>query len=170
MEGTSEELGKREGIALVPVRRRDKEIRDLWEIEKILRKAFVCRIALCEEDKPYCVPMVYCYEGGVIYLHSAKEGRKLDVLRRNNKVCFEVEMDVEVVTEGKPCYWTLRYRSVLGRGRAYIVEDPNEKRKALECMVDRVSPGYRYHFTEEELESVVVIRIEVEELSGKVSE
>ncbi len=170
MEGTSEEPSKRGKIALIPVRRKDKEIRDLRETEEILRKALVCRIALCEGDRPYCVPMIYCYDRGVMYLHSAKEGKKLEVLRKNNRICFEVEVDVEVVTEGKPCSWTFRYRSVVGRGKAYIVEDSNEKRKALECMVERVSPGYRYRFTDEELESVVVIRIEVEELSGKVSE
>ncbi len=169
MEGTSK--GPVNGkIALIPVRRKDKEIRDLREIEEILGKALVCRIALCEGNRPYCVPMMYCYDRGVMYLHSAKEGKKLEVLRENNRICFEVEVDVEVVTEGKPCSWTFRYRSVVGRGKAYIVEDLNEKRKALECMVERVSPGYRYRSTDEELESVVVIRIEVEELSGKVSE
>ncbi len=169
MGETAGRSGKREGITLTPMRRRDKEIKDLGEIEEILRSALVCRIALCDGNRPYCVPMIYCYDRGVMYLHSAKEGKKLEVLGRNNRICFEVEMDVDVVREGKPCAWTLRYKSVVGRGRAYIVEDPNEKRKALECLVERVSPGYEYHFSDDEVESVVVIRIEVEEVSGKVS-
>ncbi|MDK2383606.1 MAG: pyridoxamine 5'-phosphate oxidase family protein, partial [Candidatus Korarchaeota archaeon] len=84
------------------MRRKDKEIRDLEEIEEILRRAFVCRIALCEDDRPYCVPMIYCYKEGAIYLHSAKEGKKLEVLKKNNRICFEVEMDVGLVTEGRP--------------------------------------------------------------------
>ncbi len=157
-------------IALTSVRRGDKEIGDLEEIERILKEAFICRIAMCEGDRPYCVPMIYCYEGGRIYLHSAKEGKKLEVLKANNRVCFEVETGVEVVRKGKPCSWTLRYRSVVGRGRAHIVEDLEEKRRALECILERVSPGYRYEFSEEEIGSVIVIRIDVEELSGKASE
>ncbi len=64
----------------------------------------------------------------------------------------------------------MRYRSVVGRGRAYLVEDPEEKRRALECLVERVPPGYKYHFTDEKVRSVAIIRVELDELSEKVSE
>ncbi len=90
-------------ITLAPVRRRNKKIGNLEEVERIPKGAFICRIAMCEGDRPYCVPMICCYKGGRIYLHSAKEGKKLEVLKANNRVCFEVETGVEVVRKGKPC-------------------------------------------------------------------
>jgi len=155
----------------VIVRRKDKEIRDRTEIEEILQEARVCRIGLCDGSVPYCVPMSYCYRDGVIYLHSATEGRKLDILRRNNIVCFEVDTGVELIMSERPCKWSMRYRSVIGTGRAYFVDDLEGKREALRCIVRHYSSESGDHdFTDEELRSVVVIRIEIEEMSGKRSE
>ena len=151
------------------MRRKDKEITDKREIEEILRKALVCRVAMCNGESPYCVPMNFCYMNGSLYLHSAKEGKKLEILRRNNRVCFEVDVDVSPITEGHPCSWSMRYRSVIGKGKAVFVEDREEKREAITCLVEKIYHGYHYEPADKELDSVTVIRIEIEEMTGKRS-
>lgn len=150
------------------MRRRDKELRDPEEIEDVLRRAQVIRIAICDNGKPYCIPMSFGYCNGFIYLHSAKEGRKLDLLRRNNLVCFEAEVDVEPVEAEKPCKWTMRYKCVIGIAEAHFVTEKEERRRALSCIFEHYS-GRSYEFADEELENVEVIRLEIMEISGKKS-
>lgn len=151
------------------MRRRDKEIGDFGEIEDVMRRALVCRVAMCDNGVPYCVPVSFGYCDGRIYIHSAKEGRKMEVLRTNRLVCFELEVDVELIRTGsRPCDWTMGYRSVIGLAEAHFVTDREEKRRALSCIVRHYS-GENYDFSEEELESVEVIRLDIIEVSGKRS-
>ena len=72
------------------MRRRDKEITDQAELRRILQDARVCRLAMCDGDRPYLVPMSFALDGDDLVLHSARSGRKLEVLARNPAVCFEV--------------------------------------------------------------------------------
>jgi len=148
------------------MRRIDKEMKD--GIEEVLRRAKICRIAMCDEGVPYCVPVIFCYSDGFIYVHSARKGRKIDILKRNNIVCFETEVDISLIRVGSPCEWTLAYKSVIGVGKASFVEDREEKRKALNCIIKRYSDE-DHEIPDEELDKVEVIRIEIEEMSGKKS-
>jgi nitroimidazol reductase NimA-like FMN-containing flavoprotein (pyridoxamine 5'-phosphate oxidase superfamily) len=148
------------------MRRTDKEMRD--GIEEVLRSAKICRIAMCDRGVPYCVPVIFCYSDGFIYIHSAREGRKIDILRRSSLVCFETEIDISLIRSGSPCKWTLAYKSVIGVGRASFVEDREEKRKALNCIIKKYS-NEDFEISNEELDKVEVIRIEIEEMSGKRS-
>ena len=92
------------------MRRHDKQITDASEIEDILRKASVCRLALCDEGRPYIVPLCFGYKDNVLYFHSASAGKKLDILRKNNNVCFEVDIDNELVKTGQVCDWGMKYK------------------------------------------------------------
>jgi len=150
------------------MRRKEKEIRDAGAIEAILRRATVCRIGFAGKDGPYVVPMSFGYEAGCLYLHSARDGRKLDLLREDPRVCFEVDLDYEVVKKERPCEWTLRYRSVVGFGRAVLVEDPEEKRRGLEVIL-RHHGGDPSALPEQSLDGVSLIRIEIREMTGKQS-
>ncbi len=87
------------------MRRTDKEMRSSVEIEDVLPRALVLRIAVCNDDgTPYIVPMSFCYHNGAIYLHSAREGKKIELFRRRSRVAFEAEVDVEFVEKGaNPC-------------------------------------------------------------------
>jgi nitroimidazol reductase NimA-like FMN-containing flavoprotein (pyridoxamine 5'-phosphate oxidase superfamily) len=148
------------------MRRTDKEMRG--GIEEVLRRAKICRIAMCDGGVPYCVPVIFCYSDGFIYIHSAREGRKIDILRRSSLVCFETEIDISLIRSGSPCKWTLAYESVIGVGRAGFVEDREEKRKALNCIIKKYSDE-DFEISNEDLDKVEVIRIEIEEVSGKRS-
>jgi len=80
------------------MRRKDKEVPGAKDIEDIIRKATICRLALCEGDRPYIVPLCFGYEDGKLYFHSASRGRKLKILENNRNVCFE--MDIGMFRDG----------------------------------------------------------------------
>jgi len=148
------------------MRRRDREIRDRSEIEGILDRSDVLRLGLCDAGRPYVVPMNFGRDGDRIYLHCAPEGRKLDAIRRNPLVCFEADIDVQVVAGATPCEWSCRYRSVIGWGTASIVVDREERRRGLEILLRHYAKG-QAEIGEEALDGVVVLRVEIESLTGK---
>ncbi len=151
------------------MRRKDKEITDHSLIESILKEEPICRIALCDWEKPYLFPMAFGYQDGYLYLHSAREGKKIDLLRKNNQVCFEVESKVEVVPGEKPCDWGMRYYTVIGFGKAYFLEEPDQKKKALDIMMRKFTKESQNEYAETMLEKTEVIKIVIEEMTGKKS-
>ena len=146
------------------MRRKDREISDLGEMESIIHRADVCRLAFCDGGIPYVVPLCFGYRRGAIYFHSAIEGRKLDMLRRNNLVCFEMDIDQELIRSLDRC--SMRYRSVIGQGSAAIVKKRDERAEAL----DLIMRHYRqepFLYSEKTLQSTVIIRVDIEKLTGK---
>jgi len=150
------------------IRKKDKEITDIDKIEKIIKKAICCRIGLVDNDEPYIVPVCFGYERNALYFHGAPEGRKINLIKKNNKVCFEIDTDVEVVKGEKPCQWTMKYRSVIGAGKAYILESDEEKAHGLKLIMKQYTEG-DFSFTKSELDSVLVGRIDIENITGKKS-
>lgn len=150
------------------MRKADREIEDREAIEAILERATVCRLGLCRDGVPYVVPLSFGYEDNVLYFHSAPEGRKIDTIRENPHVCFEVDIDQELVPGDVPCAWTVRYRSVIGWGKARLVESAEEKRAALDVILDHYAQGPR-EYGEEAVEKVAVLEVEIESMTGKQS-
>ena len=109
------------------MRRKDKLVTDINALHGVIRQAHVCRLALVDGDWPYVVPMSFGFDGTYLYLHAAKEGRKLDILRKNNHVCVEFEQDVALVPGRKPCNYGFRYFTVICYGRAEFVDVLEEK-------------------------------------------
>ncbi len=87
------------------MRKANQEITDAFVLEDILSKGQIIRVAMCDGGKPYLLPFNYGYRKGIIYIHSATEGRKIDVLRKNPGVSFEVEERVRIIPGKKPCNW-----------------------------------------------------------------
>jgi len=149
------------------MRRKDKELADSKEIEGIVKKATVCRLGLMDEDEAYIVPVNFGYEKNAIYFHSALEGRKIELIKRNGKVCFEIEADVGIEKNDKSeC--SVKYRSVIGMGRARILESAEERVRGLKAIM-RQCAGGEYSFVEEKLNSVLVVEIKIENITGKQS-
>ena len=142
---------------------RDKEV-----IEGIIRDAVICRIALCDNNKPYIIPMNFGYDNNILYIHTSLNSRKLDIMKRNNNICFEMDVDIELVPNIDPCKATMRYRSVVGCGKAYIVTNYDEKRKALDLITKKYL-GKVFKYREEELQGIVIIKILIEEIIAKIS-
>lgn len=147
--------------------RKDKEITDRETIESILREAPVIRIGMANGGMPYVVPMNFAFRDGSIYLHSARYGLKMDMIRRNPQVCFEVEIDLGTIPGDTACRWGFRYRSVIGFGRAVFLQDPEEKRAGLDYIVEKYSGMSAGEYSEDALRGVMVIRIDIESITGK---
>ena len=153
------------------MRHPERALTDPAAIDDVLQRGTVCHLAMVDGERPYVVPLCYGYREGALYIHCAREGHKVDVLRRNPAVCFEVSVDVELRPASRPCRWSVRYRSVIGTGRATLVDAPDEVRAALDVIMAHYSvpPGKdaRYAYGEAALANTLIIRIDVESLSGK---
>ena len=148
------------------MRKKEREITDLGEIESIIRKAQVCRMAMVDGNQPYVVPVCFGYEKGALYVHGALAGRKIDVLKKNNRVCFEMDADVEIRGAEKACQFSLKYRSVIGTGKVRFLERDEEKARALDVIMKHYSDR-DFTFSKPDLDSVLVWKIEIDSLSGK---
>jgi len=150
------------------MRRKNKQIKDTTAIEDILSKASVCRLALCEDNRPYVVPLCFGYKENALYFHCAMEGKKLEILRKNNNVCFEVDIEHELIKGKAACEWGMKYKSVIGFGKAVFVEDAESNRKALDIIMQNYSEG-AFEYSEEAVKKTVVIKVEIESMTGKQS-
>ena len=153
------------------MRRKDRQITEIEAIRAILDKAKVLHLAMIDGDRPYVVPMNYGYalaDGWLtLYLHGAKEGRKLDVLQQNDRVAFVLETDVSPVSGGDiPCKYGEAYASVMGEGTAVLLDDPVQKIEALQILM-KTQTGREFAFTPAMAESVAVIRVNVESFTAK---
>lgn len=150
------------------MRRNEKAMTTETEIMEVIRRAEVCRLGLSDEGQPYIVPMNFGYADGALYLHAAPQGRKLEIVRKNNRVCVEFEADAEVVPGEKACNWTMRYKSVIAVGEAFLVEDTEEKLAALRVIMDHYTEG-EYEFAEKAVARTLVIKVVIKSMSGKKS-
>ena len=152
------------------MRRKDMEIEERAEIEAIIAGATVCRLAMCSSDGPYVVPLSFGYKDNTLYLHTAMEGKKLDVLEENSRVCFEMDEDQGIEQRGDRAWeFAVKYRSVVGFGQATFIEDPSEKAAALDIFVEHYGvPPEEY--PEALLKVTKVIKVEIESMTGRKSE
>jgi nitroimidazol reductase NimA-like FMN-containing flavoprotein (pyridoxamine 5'-phosphate oxidase superfamily) len=151
------------------MRRKDKEISNPSDLEMILHKAQVCRIGLIDGDIPYIVPVHYGFNDGNLYIHAAEEGKKIDLIKINPKVCFEVELDHKIVNTGIPCNWSTTYKSIIGYGTASLLTNIEEKKAALKILVNHYEPSTVYNFSNKMIKSVVIIKISIDNMTGKQS-
>ena len=150
--------------------RREFEITDPSRIQSILDTAKILRLGLAVDNEPYVVPMNYghTFEDGklTLYLHSAVRGKKLDMMRRNPKVFFEIDCD-RMPFEGKlPCQYGMVYSSLMGRGKARFIEDVEEKKQAMTHLM-KTQTGKDFSFEDKLVSIVTVVRIDVEEYTAK---
>jgi nitroimidazol reductase NimA-like FMN-containing flavoprotein (pyridoxamine 5'-phosphate oxidase superfamily) len=150
------------------MRKKEKEIREKTAIEDVIRRAQVCHLGLCDNNTPYVVPVCFGYSDGTIYFHCSPEGRKIDLIRKNPLVCFQVEADVAIVRHEKACKWDVRYRSVIGTGKAFLVSDFEQKRQALGLIMHHYN-GDATEMSHEATDRAAIVRIDIEEMSGKES-
>ncbi len=150
--------------------KRELQITDEAQIREILDTAKVLHLGLCVDNEPYVVPMNYGYtmEDGklVVYLHSAVQGKKLDMIRANPKVFIEMDCDRQPFEGEKPCQYGLAYSSLMGRGTARIIEDVEEKMEAMRLLM-KTQTQKDFTFNDRLVSIVAVIRIDLEEYTAK---
>jgi len=151
------------------MRRTDKEITNRREIDTILSKATVCRIGLVDNNVAYIVPLNFGYKNNCLYFHSAPIGKKIELIKKNNMVCFEVDIDHDIVNTGIPCNWSSKYVSIIGYGKARFITNTEQKQEALNIIIDHYSPGKSYDFPEKNIYQTAIIIIEITQMTGKKS-
>ena len=150
------------------MRRKEKEITEKSEIENVIRKASVCRIGMVNGDVPYVVPLCFGYRDNSIYIHSAAEGMKIDILMNNPNVCFEIDINSKVIENDNGCNWGMHFQSVIGFGKAVFLENIEDKKTGLDIIMSHYSDK-TFQFPEKSLKNTTVIKIEIESMSRKQS-
>ncbi len=148
--------------------RKEREITDIQEIEEIINKAKIIRVAMCDNNKPYVVPLNFGYKEKSFYIHSSKKGRKIDILKKNNNVSFELDIDTELVESEKACDYSMNFKSVIGFGKTYFISDLKQKKHTLDIIMSHYSIGY-FDYAPEQIERTCLIRIDIESMTGKKS-
>ena len=151
------------------MRRSDRQIVNRSEIDSILSSAHLCHLAMVDDGKPYIVPMNFGYADGALYFHSAPQGRKIDIIRKNPEVCFNVIGRYDLVTGESACSYSARYTSVTGAGKAVVIADREGIEEGLKVLMANHSKE-EYDFSDEKLDGVVVIKVKIENLMGKSSD
>lgn len=152
------------------MRKKEHEIRDRSELDGVISRSDVCRLAFADNNFPYIVTMNFGYlagENSRLYFHCASEGRKIDLIKKNNLVCFEMDTDHMMVTGTKPCDYSMKYSSIVGWGRIKIVDTENEKKEGLDAIMRHISQEKTFTYSEEVFKRTTVLRLEIFELTGK---
>ncbi|MDR0469115.1 MAG: pyridoxamine 5'-phosphate oxidase family protein [Peptococcaceae bacterium] len=153
------------------MRRKDREVTAIDGIEEILLACKTCHVAMIDGGAPYVVPLSFGYKfvGGSVlelYFHSAPEGRKIDVLQQNSKVCFEMAYEGEPIRAENPCDSGYYFASIIGFGETAFLEDADEKCDALTAIYKRQT-GQDVAFAAEQAQSVCVFKIVSADFTGK---
>ena len=151
------------------MRRKDKELTDKKEIESIINKANVCRIGLSDNNNPYIVPVNFGYKDNCLYIHSAAEGKKINIIKKNNNVCFEMDINHDILQGKSACHTTTKYYSVIGYGKAYFIDDSDKKTKVLNNIMDHYLPDVPHKYSDKFLKKIVIIKVEINTMTGKKS-
>jgi nitroimidazol reductase NimA-like FMN-containing flavoprotein (pyridoxamine 5'-phosphate oxidase superfamily) len=152
------------------MRRNERKISELNEVNEIIRKADVCRISLANGDIPYMVAMNFGYQpaaDGKLYFHCANEGRKLEMIRKNNYVCFQMDTDHQLFNGEKGCDWGMKYSSVVGYGNISIVTEPEAKKTGLNFIMAHYGGEREYTYDENVLARTTILCLQIIEMTGK---
>lgn len=150
---------------------RDKAIRDITNIEEInsiISKCKVCHIGFVDHETPYVLAFNFGYENNTLYIHCAKEGYKLEILKKNNRVCVEFDAEQEIFARHKEmaCSWRMRYKSVIAWGNAEIIEDYDKKVEGLKIFMKNYS-DLDFNFSVPSVNNVNVISIKIDKMTGR---
>ena len=154
------------------------EIKEQKIINEILKKAEYGTLALCEENKPYSVPVNFVMLNNELYFHGSHKGRKMTTLAKNPQVSFSVVENYSLIqsyfssTDGSACPATQFFKSLVIDGRAIMVNNQTEKAKVLEALMQKLQPEGKYiplsdESYEKALKGTAVVKIEIDELKCK---
>lgn len=153
------------------MRRKDREVTNIEEIKCIIESCKTCHLAMVDDGMPYVIPLNFGYEITdrtlTLFFHSSNEGRKIDILHKNNTVCFEMCLEGEpIFAEKTPCNSGYYFSSDHGFGHAEFITDVNEKCHALSLLMKRQA-NMSVTFTQEQAKKVCVFKVISNDFIGK---
>ncbi len=150
------------------MRRKEKKIVENKALDEIIGSAQVCRLGLSDENAPYIIPLCFGYKDQVLYFHSAADGKKIEIIKKNPNVCFEFDLNIEVLQAEKPCKWGMKYQSIIGYGKAIFIEVLEEKREALNIIMRQYAEA-SFSFQDLAISNTTVFKVVIAEMTGKQS-
>lgn len=151
------------------MRREDKEVKEKEVIEGILKRSKICNVAIKDIDYPHIVPLNYGYSENALWFHSAPEGRKIELLKRDGRVSFFIEDYHRIETAEVACGWTTVYRSLAGTGRVEIINDEAGIRQGLDILMAHHGAGGKMEYRAGQLGRMVVMKLIIETVTCKQS-
>ena len=156
------------------MRRKDREVTDFAKIENIISRCTCCRIGFHDDGEVYIVPLNFGYEVKddtyTFYFHGAKEGRKIDLIKKNPVVGFEMDTDYALKEADTACGYSARFQSVIGTGVVSIVSDSDEKEKGISLLMEHNTGKRNWVFDEKMMNAVTIFKLEVTKMSCKEHE
>ena len=147
-----------------------RAITEKKELVDVIQRCQWCHLAMTDsEGKPYLIPMNFGYQDDVIYLHGAKHGKKIDILKQHPDVCinFTTDHQLRYQNEEVACSWSMKYRSVLCYGQAEFITEPEEKIAALHLVMAQYAKG-EFKFNPPAIREVCVWKVRVLKIEGRV--
>jgi hypothetical protein len=135
----------------------------------LLQRASEGRLATCGNDRPYITPVNFVYDDYSIFIHTGFKGRKLDNIKSNPYVCFEISEPGKIIPAEKACKYSFNYVSVLVFGKAVTVDSAEEKLTAINLLLAKYAPdGTSFEeLTPKDISGVNVVQIKISEITGK---
>ncbi len=153
------------------MRRKDREITDENKIAEILSNCHCCRIGFCDKGEVYIVPLNFGYtkeEGSyTFYFHGAKEGRKVDLIKENPCVGFELDTNYLLYGGPEACEYTARFQSIIGKGVVTEICEKSEKVKAMNYIMLHNTKKEKWDYPDKMLDSTFTFQMKVESFSCK---
>lgn len=153
------------------MRRSDREVTDEEKIDSVIADCHCCRLGFCEDGEVYIVPLNFGYVKNdgkrIFYFHGAREGRKIDLIKRTHKAGFEMDANYQLKEGATACQYSARFISIIGNGTVDLVEDEAEKEAGLQVVMDHTTGKSGWTFSPEMLKAVSVFRLAVEKISCK---
>lgn len=148
---------------------RNRQISNETELLEIIHRCQWCHLAMVDpEGKPYLIPLNFGYSKGVVYMHGARYGKKISILRHNPAVCvsFSTDHNLRYQNEAVACSWTMKYRSVLVQGSVEFITDPEEKITALNIIMAQYSDK-PFKFNPPSIREVNVWKVRADKIEGR---
>ena len=150
------------------MRKKEKAVTEESAIESIIERSLVCRLGLTDGDIPYVIPLNFGYRENVLYFHTGHKGKKIEILKKNGKVCFEFDINHEIAAAENPCRWGMKYQSVVGFGKASFIDDSKSKERALNIIMAQYGETPS-EYPQTNLERTLIIRVDIESMTGRQS-
>ena len=155
------------------MRRKEKEITDRQSIDEILRTAQTGYLGLNDSGQPYVVPVFFGYDGTSVYIHTALQGRKIDILKKESRTAFTASVGVDIVTSELACSFSAKYKSVMIEGSTELITEPSARIKALDIIMKKYSEDEldeaEFEYDPRQLDRTLVLKLSIKSVSGKQS-
>lgn len=152
------------------MRRKEREV-PYQRLKDIIRNCTCCRIGFNDEGKVYIVPLNFGYveinNKHIFYFHGAKTGQKIEVLKKNSYVGFELDTSYDLIKADQACGYTANFQSIIGNGEVCLVENEEEKKFALQMIMEHNTGIKEWEFMDTMIAKTCIFKLEVTEMSGK---